>query len=78
MPVPGSVMVPGFRRVRPDGRTFVLDIVGYWPPEYLRKRFAQVARSGRDNILGTGKELRPPDQARPGVMSTLPPLMLLS
>lgn len=51
VPVPGSVMVPDFRLVHPDGRTFVLEIVGYWRPEYLRKKFAQVQRSGRDDII---------------------------
>jgi predicted nuclease of restriction endonuclease-like RecB superfamily len=51
IPLPGSVMVPDFRLVHPDGRTFVLEIVGYWRPEYLKKKFSQVARSGRDDIV---------------------------
>ena len=51
IPLPGSVMVPDFRLVHPDGRTFVLEIVGYWRPEYLKKKFSQVARSGRDDII---------------------------
>ena len=51
IPLPGSVMVPDFRLVHLDGRTFVLEIVGYWRPEYLRKKFSQVARSGRDDII---------------------------
>ena len=51
VPLPGSVMVPDFRLVHPDGRTFVLEIVGYWRPEYLKKKFFQVARSGRDDII---------------------------
>jgi len=51
VPLPGSVMVPDFRLVHPDGRTYVLEIVGYWRPEYLKKKFAQVARSGRDDII---------------------------
>ena len=51
IPVPGSVMVPDFRLVHPDGRTYVLEIVGYWRPEYLKKKFNQVARSGRDDII---------------------------
>ena len=44
-------MVPDFRLVHPDGRTYVLEIVGYWRPEYLKKKFNQVARSGRDDII---------------------------
>ena len=30
---------------------FLLEIVGYWRPEYLRKKFAQVRRAGRDDLL---------------------------
>ena len=51
VPLPGSVMVPDFRLVHPDGRTFVLEIVGYWRPEYLKKKFVQVQRSGRPDIV---------------------------
>jgi uncharacterized protein len=40
IPLPGSVMVPDFRLVHPDGRSVLLDLVGYWRPEYLRKKFA--------------------------------------
>ena len=38
VPIPGSVMIPDFRLVHPDGRTFLFEIVGYWRPEYLRKK----------------------------------------
>jgi uncharacterized protein len=51
LPIPGSVMVPDFRLVHPDGRDFLLEIVGYWRPEYLKKKFAQVAKSGVDNLI---------------------------
>jgi predicted nuclease of restriction endonuclease-like RecB superfamily len=51
VPLPGSVMVPDFRLVHPDGRTYLLEIVGYWRPEYLKKKFSQVARSNRDDII---------------------------
>lgn len=51
IPIPGSVMIPDFRLVHPDGRTFLLEIVGYWRPEYLRKKFAQVRRSNCDNLI---------------------------
>lgn len=51
VPLPGSVMVPDFRLVHPDGRSFLLEIVGYWRPEYLRKKFAQVRRAGREDIM---------------------------
>jgi predicted nuclease of restriction endonuclease-like RecB superfamily len=51
VPLPGSVMVPDFRLVHPDGRSVLLEIVGYWRPEYLRKKFANVRRVGRVDIL---------------------------
>ncbi len=51
IPIPGSVMIPDFRLVHPDGRTFLLEIVGYWRPEYLQKKFGQVRRSERDNLI---------------------------
>ncbi len=51
VPLPGSVMIPDFRLVHPDGREYLLEIVGYWRPEYLRKKFAQVRKSGRDNLI---------------------------
>ncbi|MBE9051804.1 DUF790 family protein [Nostocales cyanobacterium LEGE 11386] len=51
VPIPGSVMIPDFRLVHPDGRDFLLEIVGYWRPEYLQKKFYQVRRSGCDNLI---------------------------
>jgi hypothetical protein len=51
IPLPGSVMVPDFRLVHPDGRSALLEIVGYWRPEYLRKKFAQVRRAGRQDLI---------------------------
>lgn len=44
-------MIPDFRLVHPDGRTYLLEIVGYWRPEYLRKKFSQVRQSGRDDLI---------------------------
>ncbi len=51
IPLPGSVMIPDFRLVHPDGRIFLLEIVGYWRPEYLQKKFGQVRRSECDNLI---------------------------
>lgn len=51
IPIPGSVMIPDFRLVHPDGRSFLLEIVGYWRPEYLKKKFSQVQQSGRDDLI---------------------------
>lgn len=51
IPIPGSVMIPDFRLVHPDGRVFLLEIVGYWRPEYLQKKFYQVQRSDCDHLI---------------------------
>ncbi|MGF1540045.1 MAG: DUF790 family protein [Pleurocapsa sp.] len=51
VPLPGSVMIPDFRLVHPDGRDYLLEIVGYWRPEYLRKKFYQVRNSDADNLI---------------------------
>jgi predicted nuclease of restriction endonuclease-like RecB superfamily len=51
IPLPGSVMVPDFRLVHADGRSFLFEIVGYWRPEYLRKKFSQVRRAGRQDLV---------------------------
>lgn len=51
IPIPGSVMIPDFRIVHPDGRNFLLEIIGFWRPEYLQKKFAQVRRAECDNLI---------------------------
>ncbi|MGD1899990.1 MAG: DUF790 family protein [Phormidesmis sp.] len=51
IPIPGSVMIPDFRLVHPDGRVFLLEIVGYWRPEYLRKKFYQVRQADCKNLI---------------------------
>ena len=51
LPIPGSVMIPDFRLVHPDGRDYILEIVGYWRPEYLQKKFAQVHKSGCKKLI---------------------------
>jgi predicted nuclease of restriction endonuclease-like RecB superfamily len=46
------VMIPDFRfRHREDGRTALLEIVGYWRPEYLRRKFAKLATAGRADLV---------------------------
>ncbi|MBL1178333.1 DUF790 family protein [Pantanalinema sp. GBBB05] len=51
IPIPGSVMIPDFRLVHPDGRVLLLEIVGYWRPEYLKKKFSQVRQAGRNDLI---------------------------
>ncbi|CCH66647.1 Hypothetical protein (associated with DNA helicase-Rad25 homolog) [Richelia intracellularis HH01] len=51
VPIPGSVMIPDFRLVHPDGSTFLLEIIGYWRPEYLQKKFSKVWHSDCNNLI---------------------------
>ena len=51
VPVPGSAIIPDFRVAHPDGRSVLVEIVGFWRPEYLRKKFALLSRSGRRDIV---------------------------
>lgn len=51
IPIPGSVMIPDFRLVHPDGRVYLLEIVGYWRPDYLRKKFAQVKKVAQSRLI---------------------------
>ncbi len=51
IPIPGSVMIPDFRLVHPNGREYLLEIVGYWRPEYLRKKFSQVRQASLPNLI---------------------------
>ena len=51
VPVPGSAIIPDFRVAHPDGRSVLVEIVGYWRPEYLRKKFALLRKAGRHDIV---------------------------
>lgn len=51
IPIPGSVIIPDFRLIHPDGRSYLLEIVGYWRPEYLQKKFAQARKAECDNLI---------------------------
>ncbi|MEM1169273.1 MAG: DUF790 family protein [Cyanobacteria bacterium P01_H01_bin.35] len=51
IPIPGSVMIPDFRLVHPNGESYLLEIIGYWRPEYLKKKFSQVRSAECDNLI---------------------------
>lgn len=51
IPLAGSVMIPDFRLVHPDGREFLLEIIGYWRLEYLRKKFYQIRNAEANNLI---------------------------
>ncbi|MPY68153.1 DUF790 family protein [Deinococcus sp. SDU3-2] len=51
VPVPGGVILPDFRLAHTDGRSVLVEIVGYWRPEYLRKKFDLLRKSGRQDVI---------------------------
>ncbi len=52
LPLPGGgLMIPDFRLHHPDGRSFLLEIVGYWRTDYLKKKFFQIRNSGRADLV---------------------------
>jgi len=51
VPIPGSVMIPDFRLVHPEHAPYLFEIVGYWRPEYLKKKFYQVKKAQRSDLI---------------------------
>ena len=51
VPVPGGVILPDFRLVHLDGRSVLVEIVGYWRPEYLKKKFDLLKKSKRQDVI---------------------------
>ncbi|TDE85042.1 DUF790 family protein [Deinococcus sp. S9] len=50
VPVPGGVILPDFRLVHGE-RSVLVEIVGYWRPEYLRKKFDLLRKTGRRDVI---------------------------
>ena len=46
-----TVFIPDFAFRHADGRTALMEIVGYWRPEYLKKKLMKLRRSGRQDML---------------------------
>lgn len=50
--VDDTVMIPDFSFThRQDGRRALLEIVGYWHPDYLRRKLAKVREAGRRDLI---------------------------
>jgi uncharacterized protein len=47
----GTVMIPDFRLVHEDSRSVLLEIVGYWRPDYLKRKLEKLRRSKRHDIV---------------------------
>lgn len=46
-----EVMVPDFAIEHPDGRRAILEIVGFWTPEYLASKLAKIRQVEADNFV---------------------------
>lgn len=46
-----TVMIPDFTFRHPDGRTVLLEIMGYWRPEYLRRKLEKLRQAQRKDLL---------------------------
>jgi predicted nuclease of restriction endonuclease-like RecB superfamily len=47
----GATLVPDFVFRHEDGTEVVLEIVGYWTPEYLADKFSRLSRAGGVNLV---------------------------
>lgn len=46
-----TVFIPDFTFHHSDGRTASLEIIGFWTPEYLRKKKEKIRRARRQNLI---------------------------
>jgi len=46
-----TVMIPDFAFRHPDGRTALLEIVGFWRPEYLRRKLEKLRQAQRQDLI---------------------------
>ena len=46
-----EVMLPDFALEHPDGRRAILEVVGFWTPEYLSEKLAKIRAAEMDNLL---------------------------
>lgn len=47
----GMIMIPDFKFTHKDGRVAHLEIVGYWTPEYLRKKLEKLSLVAEKNVV---------------------------
>jgi len=46
-----QVMIPDFAIEHPDGRRAILEIVGFWTPEYLESKISKIRQVEADNFV---------------------------
>ncbi|WP_318567396.1 DUF790 family protein [Salinigranum marinum] len=47
----GQVMLPDFAVEHPDGRRALLEIMGFWTPEYLENKLSKIRDADVDNLI---------------------------
>jgi predicted nuclease of restriction endonuclease-like RecB superfamily len=51
IPVFDTVMIPDFSFEHTDGRRVLLEIMGFWQPQYLERKIAKLNRAGRRDLI---------------------------
>lgn len=51
VPLGEELLLPDFTFRHDDGREALVEIVGFWTPEYLEEKVRRVAKAGRENLL---------------------------
>ena len=46
-----TVMIPDFAFLHPDGRRALMEIVGFWTPDYLQKKLWKLRRAAMPNMI---------------------------
>jgi predicted nuclease of restriction endonuclease-like RecB superfamily len=66
-----AVFTPDFSLIAPDGRRVLLEIVGYWTPEYLQHKTEQLEKFAVHNLLlaiPEQSQFEPPLGSRPPIV----------
>jgi len=46
-----TVLIPDFKFIHPDGRESLLEIIGFWTPEYLESKLNKLSKINRDSLI---------------------------
>ncbi|ELY41183.1 DUF790 family protein [Natronorubrum sulfidifaciens] len=46
-----EIMIPDFAIEHPDGRRAILEIIGFWTPEYLESKLKKIRQADAENLL---------------------------
>ncbi|MBD3288392.1 DUF790 family protein [candidate division KSB1 bacterium] len=46
-----TVLIPDFTLISPEGKKFLLEIIGFWTPEYLSKKLEKINAANREDLI---------------------------